>query len=29
MMTDAQFVRRTVITNNNSASQDFPYQALL
>ena len=27
MMTDAQVVKRTVITNNKSASQDFSYQA--
>ena len=29
MMTDAQFVKRTATTNDNSASQDFSYQALL
>ena len=29
MMTDAQVVKRTLTTNDNSASQDFSYQALL
>ena len=29
MMTDAQVVKRTITTNDNSASQDFSYQALL
>ena len=29
MITDAQVVKRTVTTNDNSASQDFSYQALL
>ena len=29
MMTDAQVVKRTITTNDNSASQDFSYQTLL
>ena len=29
MMTDAQVVKRTITTNDNNASQDFSYQALL
>ena len=29
MMTDAQVFKRTITTNDNSAYQDFSYQALL